>query len=86
MLAESAASIGAWMNCDVRKEQVVGVEINANHIRAVKSGLVTAVATPIPKGRKSQVWGIELTREDGKVSCISRCTLSVIPIDYLNRK
>ena len=85
VLAESVASIGGWMNIDMTKEQVVGLEINANHIRAVKSGVVTATATPIHIGRKTQLWGIELTREDGKVTCVSRCTLSVIPLEYLNK-
>jgi len=78
-LAETLASIGALVHIDQEKEVVVGLEINANHLRSVKSGKVTGVGKPIHLGRKTQVWSIELTNEEGKLVCLSRCTLAVIP-------
>lgn len=78
-LAETAASTGAWNNCDQASEHVVGIEINANHLRGLRSGLVTAVATPVHVGRRTQVWDIRITDEKGKLVCISRCTVAVVP-------
>ena len=77
-LAESLASIGAWLNVDENKFDVVGLEINANHIKAMQGGVVTGTATPIHKGRRTQVWEVKITNEEGKMVCISRCTLAVI--------
>jgi len=79
VLAETAASIGAWNNCDQANEHVVGIEINANHLRAKRDGVVTATATPVHVGRKTQVWSIAITDEAGKAICVSRCTLAVVP-------
>ena len=56
----------------------VGLEINANHLRSVRSGTVTATATPIFQGRTTEVWSIEIKDEAGKLVCVSRCTLAVI--------
>ena len=78
-LAETAASIGAWNNCDQATENVVGIEINANHIRAKRDGVVTATATPVNVGRRIQVWTIDIMDEAGKPVCVSRCTLAVVP-------
>jgi 1,4-dihydroxy-2-naphthoyl-CoA hydrolase len=78
-LAETVASTGAWMNVDQERERVVGLEINANHLRAKRDGVVTAVATPVHVGRKTQVWEVRITDEAGKAVCVSRCTLAVIP-------
>src|SRR5512142_2161811 len=78
-LAETVASTGAWMNCDQAREHVVGLEINANHLRAKRDGIVTAVATPVHVGRRTQVWEVRITDEQEKAVCISRCTLAVIP-------
>ncbi len=78
-LAETVASIGGWMNVDQSKEGVVGLEINANHLRGKRDGVVTAVATPIHVGRRTQVWEIRISDEDGKLVCLSRCTLAVVP-------
>ena len=78
-LAETVASTGAWMNVDQERERVVGLEINANHLRAKRDGVVTAVATPVHVGRKTQVWEVRITDELGKAVCISRCTLAVVP-------
>jgi len=78
VLAESAASIGAGRNCPPGMV-AVGQEINANHIRPKRDGMVRAVAVPVHVGRTSQVWSIEIRDEAGKLVCISRCTLAVIP-------
>jgi uncharacterized protein (TIGR00369 family) len=77
-LAETIASWAGFLTVDPARFHVVGQEINANHIRPVFSGWVTATATPAALGRRSQVWEIRITGEDGKLVCISRCTLAVI--------
>ncbi len=77
VIAESAASMGAWLNCDQKSEYVVGTDLNISHLRAKRSGTVTATATPIRKGRSMQVWGIAITGEDGKDVAVARCTLAV---------
>jgi 1,4-dihydroxy-2-naphthoyl-CoA hydrolase len=56
----------------------VGLDINANHIRSVRSGLVTGVARPIHIGRRTQVWEIHITDEADKLVCVSRLTMAVI--------
>ena len=78
-LAETVASLAGTMNVDLERNYVVGVEINANHIRAKRDGVVTATATPEHVGRKTQVWSIRITDEAGKLVCVSRCTLAVVP-------
>jgi 1,4-dihydroxy-2-naphthoyl-CoA hydrolase len=77
-LAEALASIGAWLNVDESKFNVVGLEINANHIRAVTSGTVIGTATPLHRGRTTHVWEVKIRTEDGKLVCASRCTLAVV--------
>lgn len=81
VMAESAASVGAWLNCKQDSEYVVGVDLNITHLRAKRDGTVRAVATPIRKGRTVQVWGIEISGEDGKAVAVARCTLAVRPLD-----
>ncbi|PLT35223.1 hypothetical protein CUU64_07570 [Bacillus sp. V5-8f] len=54
------------------------MEINANYIRSKSDGVVTAIATPFHKGRTTMVWDIKITDVDGKLICISRCTISVV--------
>ena len=81
VLAETVASIGATVNLDGERQRAVGLEINANHLRSVRDGLLTAVATPVHRGRKTQVWGIEIRDEEEKLVCTSRCTLAVLDID-----
>jgi len=78
-LAETVASTGAWMNVDQAREHVVGLEINANHLRAKRDGVVTATATPVHVGRRTQVWEVRIVDEQGKTVCVSRCTLAVVP-------
>jgi uncharacterized protein (TIGR00369 family) len=77
-LAETVASIGAFELCDKETESVAGLEINANHIRAKKDGIVTAVATVLHQGRTTMVWDIKITDENDKLVCTSRCTMAVI--------
>lgn len=74
-LAETAASIGVVAGADLSRFTPVGVEINANHLRAVSKGLITVEAKPIYPGRTMSVWGIEITNDKGKMVCISRITL-----------
>ena len=77
-LAESAASIAANQNCP-DGYVALGQEINANHIRGVRDGTLRAVAVPLHVGRTSQVWSVEIRDERGKLVCVSRCTLAVVP-------
>ena len=80
-LAETVASTGAWMNVDQKTQRVVGIEINANHLRAKRDGMLTATATPVHVGRRTQVWEVRIHDEAGKPVCISRCTLAVVAQD-----
>lgn len=77
-LAETVASIGAFELVDKESEVVVGLEINANHIRAKKEGLVTAVGTVLHQGKTTMVWDITIMDEEENLICISRCTIAVI--------
>ena len=77
-LAETIGSTGATMVVDTQRMQVVGQEINANHIRGVRGGHVTGTARPIHLGGRSQVWGIEIVDDAGKLVCVSRLTLAVL--------
>ena len=74
-LAETAASMGAVAGADLAKFAPVGVEINANHLRAVSKGLITAEATPIYPSRTLSVWQINITNDRGKLVCTSRCSI-----------
>ena len=79
VLAETVASIGALSKVDFEKFVAVGQEINANHLRGISSGTVTAIATPVHVGRTSHVWSVEIRDEKGQLVCISRCTLAIVP-------
>lgn len=79
-LAETVASFGGWQLVASQGEVVVGQEINANHLRSVRSGKVKAVGKPIHAGKTSQVWEIKIYDEKERLVCISRCTLAVIKI------
>ena len=78
-LAETLGSIGGGIKVYSNNETVVGVEINANHLKSVRVGWVYGKATPIRIGKKIQVWNIEITNEDDDLICVSRLTLAVIP-------
>lgn len=77
-LAETAASIGALLQVDAEKESVFGIEINANHIKSKREGIVTAVATPFHLGKRTMVWNINISDENDELICISRCTIGVV--------
>jgi 1,4-dihydroxy-2-naphthoyl-CoA hydrolase len=79
-LAETVASVAGSMVVDPAEKLVVGLEINANHLRPVREGLVTARATAEALGRTTQVWTIRITDERGKLVCLSRITLAVIGV------
>lgn len=76
-LAETAASIGVVAGADLTKVTPVGIEINANHLRAVSKGVITVEATPIHSGRAMGVWKIDITNERGKLVCTARITLLI---------
>lgn len=78
-LAETLGSIGGGIKVYSNNETVVGIEINANHLKSVRDGWVYGKATPIRIGKKIQVWNIEITNEDDDLICVSRLTLAVIP-------
>ena len=78
VLAETIASTGANAVIDLEHYYCVGLEINANHIRSVKEGLITGIARPIHLGRTTQVWQIDMYNDAGKQTCVSRMTASVL--------
>ena len=80
VLAESVGSMAAYLCIDASKFYCVGLEVNANHLRGVRSGRVTAVAKAIHIGRTTQVWDIRLSSDEGKASCVSRLTMAVVPL------
>ena len=77
-LAETAGSLASTMSVDFEKFMCLGQEINANHLRAVSSGTVTATARPFHLGARSQVWSIEIRDESERLVCISRLTMAVV--------
>lgn len=79
-LAETAATVGAFLHCPPGMV-AFGQEINANHLRSVREGLLIATALPLHVGRTSQVWAIEIRNEQQKLICVSRCTLAIIASD-----
>lgn len=74
-LCETAASIAAVANADLTKYAPVGIEINANHLRAVSKGKITIEAKPFYNGKSMSVWNIEITNDRGKLICVSRCSI-----------
>ncbi len=77
-LAETVASMGGWLLAASEGKVVVGQEINANHLRSVRTGKVKAVGECIHQGKTSQVWEIKIYDEKERMICISRCTLAVV--------
>lgn len=77
VLAESLGSCGAAMST-AEGTRVVGLDINANHIRATHEGWVTGTARPVHLGRTTQVWQIELHNDAGQLTCVSRLTMAVL--------
>jgi 1,4-dihydroxy-2-naphthoyl-CoA hydrolase len=78
-LAESLGSLAANLTLDSSREMAVGLDINANHVRAVTAGLVTGTARVLHRGRTTQVWEIRIEDDDGRLVCISRLTMAVVP-------
>lgn len=78
VLAESLGSLAANFCVDTQQQYCVGLDINANHIRAVRGGLVTGIAEPAHLGRTTQVWSIRLEDEAQRLVCISRLTMAVL--------
>lgn len=78
LLAETAASYGAALAAPPG-HHVVGIELNASHLRSMREGVLTAVATPIRTGRTVHVWDIALSDSSGRAICRARCTLAVMP-------
>ena len=80
VLAETLGSMASYMCIDQKQFYCVGIEVNANHLRGVRSGRVSAVARPVHRGRTTHVWDIRLTDDTGKLTCISRLTIAVVPL------
>ncbi len=77
-LAETVGSTASFMCVDSSRFFCVGQEINANHLRGVRSGRVVATARPIHVGRRSHVWGVEIVDAAGSLVCVSRLTMAVL--------
>jgi uncharacterized protein (TIGR00369 family) len=77
-LAETVASFGAAVLIDRERFAAVGLEINGNHLRAKTEGIVRATGVPVHAGRSTQVWSIEIADEEGRLVCISRCTMAIV--------
>lgn len=78
-LSESMGSFASFLTLDdISKQQTVGVEINANHLKSVKSGYVYATTTPVKLGRRLQIWDTKITDEESNVVCVSRLTTMII--------
>jgi 1,4-dihydroxy-2-naphthoyl-CoA hydrolase len=78
VLAETLGSMAGWLCLPDDGSRTVGLEINANHLRAVRAGVVTGTARPIHLGRSTQVWEIRMVDGEQKPSCISRLTLAIV--------
>jgi 1,4-dihydroxy-2-naphthoyl-CoA hydrolase len=77
-LAETLGSLAANYAVDNQKKYCVGLDINANHVRAASKGVVTGIAKPLHLGSTTQVWSIEITDEEDRLVCISRLTMAVL--------
>jgi 1,4-dihydroxy-2-naphthoyl-CoA hydrolase len=77
-LAETLGSLGANLCVDASRYLCLGQEINANHVRSVRRGLVTGTARPLHLGRSSHVWSIDIVEESGALVCVSRLTMAVL--------
>ncbi|WP_430392341.1 hotdog fold thioesterase [Dyella sp. 20L07] len=79
VLAETLGSTAAMLTLDPSQELAVGLDINANHVRGVRSGIVTGTARMLHIGRTTQVWEIRIENEANELICMSRITMAVIP-------
>lgn len=80
VMAETTGSLAALLCLDRTQFQVVGLEINANHVRAVKEGFVYATARPAHLGKRTHVWDIRIVNEQNQLVCISRHTVSILKL------
>jgi 1,4-dihydroxy-2-naphthoyl-CoA hydrolase len=78
VLAETLGSVGSALLTDPDTQHCVGLEINANHLKPVKRGMVRGVTKPIHVGKKTQVWEVKIFSENDELTCISRITLAVL--------
>lgn len=78
VLAESIASWASALTVDPAAHHCVGLEINANHVRAIGSGWVTGTARPLHLGRSTQIWEVRIVDERDRLVCISRVTMAVL--------
>lgn len=78
VLAESIGSIASVLCIDLNEFVCVGLEVNANHIRAVRSGMVHGITTPLHLGRSTQVWEIKIYDDEGRLTCVSRITNAIL--------
>ncbi|VTU12814.1 MULTISPECIES: hotdog fold thioesterase [unclassified Variovorax] len=77
VLAETLGSCGAYYSAP-EGQRAVGLDINANHIRATSEGWVTGIARPVHRGRTTQVWQIDMTNDEGALTCVSRITMMIL--------
>jgi 1,4-dihydroxy-2-naphthoyl-CoA hydrolase len=77
-LAETLGSVASALVINPEEHYCVGLEINANHIRAVSEGLVTGIASPIHLGSSTHVWDIKIYDEKNKLACVSRLTVAIL--------
>ncbi|HRI80486.1 MAG TPA: hotdog fold thioesterase, partial [Cyclobacteriaceae bacterium] len=78
VLAETLGSLAAHCTVDDQTKYCVGLEINANHVKSVKSGIVTGITRPIHIGQRTHIWEIRITNEKNELVCVSRITMAVI--------
>lgn len=79
-LAETLGSIGGAFCVDASQKKVVGLELNCNHVRPATEGVVVGTARPLHLGNSTQIWDIRITNPAGKLVCIARLTLAVLPV------
>lgn len=78
VLAETLGSMGSYY-ASPEGHRAVGLDINANHLRAAVRGWVTGTARPVHRGRTTQVWQIDMANEAGELTCVSRITMAMLP-------
>ena len=81
VLSETLASTGAYLCIDKNIHYCVGLEINANHIRSVRTGLITGLCKPVHQGRTTQIWEARMSDEKERLTCISRITMAILTRD-----
>ena len=80
VLAETLGSVAASLTIDQEKQTVVGLEINANHLKSVREGIVKGTTKPIHLGKSTQVWEIKIVNEANNLCCISRITMAILDL------